>query len=239
MPNVNFQRMTASAVGPAWRQATPEQQKRLQDEFKTLLVRTYSGALSQVSDQSVTSSRCARAHRHRSGGAHRNPRPRRPDPAGLPDGKDAREGRRLEDLQPERAGRVAGGNLPQPVRAGDQRQGRRRPDRLAGRAQQEQRRQEEADGARCWCCPRPNSRTRRRLPAAACWRRRASRAGPQAWPMPRRCAASTPRRWPCCWSAGARRWPLGKTFAVSQMPPRLRELATPVRRGRAACRPAG
>ena len=40
MPNVNFQRMTASAVGPAWRTATPEQQKRLQDEFKTLLVRT-------------------------------------------------------------------------------------------------------------------------------------------------------------------------------------------------------
>ena len=40
MPNVNFQRMTASAVGPAWRQATPEQQKKLQDEFKALLVRT-------------------------------------------------------------------------------------------------------------------------------------------------------------------------------------------------------
>jgi phospholipid transport system substrate-binding protein len=54
MPNVNFQRMTASAVGPAWRQATPEQKKRLQDEFKLLLVRTYSGALSQISDESVT-----------------------------------------------------------------------------------------------------------------------------------------------------------------------------------------
>jgi phospholipid transport system substrate-binding protein len=53
MPNVNFQRMTASAVGPAWRQATPEQQQRLQDEFKKLLVRTYAGALDQVSDQSV------------------------------------------------------------------------------------------------------------------------------------------------------------------------------------------
>ncbi len=53
MPNVNFQRMTASAVGPAWRQATPDQQKRLQDEFKTLLVRTYAGALAQVEDQSV------------------------------------------------------------------------------------------------------------------------------------------------------------------------------------------
>lgn len=53
MPNVNFQRMTASAVGPGWRQATPEQQKRLQDEFKTLLVRTYAGALAQVSDQVI------------------------------------------------------------------------------------------------------------------------------------------------------------------------------------------
>ena len=53
MPNVNFFRMTASAVGPGWRQATPEQQKRLQEEFKTLLVRTYAGALGQVSDQTI------------------------------------------------------------------------------------------------------------------------------------------------------------------------------------------
>ncbi len=54
MPNVNFQRMTASAVGPKWREATPEQQKRLQDEFKILLVRSYAGALDQVSDQTVS-----------------------------------------------------------------------------------------------------------------------------------------------------------------------------------------
>jgi phospholipid transport system substrate-binding protein len=53
MPHVNFRRMTALATGPAWRKATPEQQKRLQEEFKILLVRTYSGALSQVSDQVV------------------------------------------------------------------------------------------------------------------------------------------------------------------------------------------
>ncbi|OQC08335.1 phospholipid-binding protein MlaC [Candidatus Skiveiella danica] len=53
MPNVDFQRMTASAAGPAWRKATPEQQKSLQEEFKILLVRTYAGALSQVSDQEV------------------------------------------------------------------------------------------------------------------------------------------------------------------------------------------
>ena len=54
MPNVNFRRMTAAAVGPAWRQATPAQQQSLQDEFKTLLVRTYAGALSQVKDQTIT-----------------------------------------------------------------------------------------------------------------------------------------------------------------------------------------
>jgi phospholipid transport system substrate-binding protein len=53
MPHVNFQRMTASAMGRYWRQATPEQQKLLQDEFKVLLVRTYSGALAQVQDQTV------------------------------------------------------------------------------------------------------------------------------------------------------------------------------------------
>ena len=53
MPHVNFQRMTASAVGRHWRTATPEQQKRLQDEFKTLIVRTYAGALTQVKDQTV------------------------------------------------------------------------------------------------------------------------------------------------------------------------------------------
>lgn len=53
MPHVNFRRMTALATGPAWRKATPEQQKRLQEEFKVLLVRTYSGALSQITDQVV------------------------------------------------------------------------------------------------------------------------------------------------------------------------------------------
>ncbi|TXT39052.1 MAG: hypothetical protein FD135_2482 [Comamonadaceae bacterium] len=48
MPYLNFQRMTSSAVGPGWRQATPEQRKRLEAEFKTLLVRTYAGAISQA-----------------------------------------------------------------------------------------------------------------------------------------------------------------------------------------------
>ena len=54
MPNVDFTRMTASAVGRTWRQASPEQKKRLQDEFKTLLIRTYSGALTQVKEQTIS-----------------------------------------------------------------------------------------------------------------------------------------------------------------------------------------
>ncbi len=53
LPHVNFRRMTSAAVGPKWRQATPSQQERLQAEFKQLLMRTYSGALAQVSDQTV------------------------------------------------------------------------------------------------------------------------------------------------------------------------------------------
>lgn len=54
IPHLNFQRMTASAVGPAWRQATPEQRKRLEAEFKTLLVRTYAGAMSQAKNLSFS-----------------------------------------------------------------------------------------------------------------------------------------------------------------------------------------
>jgi len=53
MPHVNFEVMTRSAVGPKWREATAEQRTRLQTEFKTLLVRVYSGALTQLRDQSV------------------------------------------------------------------------------------------------------------------------------------------------------------------------------------------
>ncbi|MEY4911294.1 MAG: hypothetical protein RL761_957 [Pseudomonadota bacterium] len=53
MPHVNFRRITASAVGPGWLKATPDQQKQLQDEFKALLLRTYAGALSQITDQTI------------------------------------------------------------------------------------------------------------------------------------------------------------------------------------------
>ena len=53
MPSVNFERMTALAVGRSWRQATPDQQKQLMEQFRTLLMRTYSGALGTVSDSKV------------------------------------------------------------------------------------------------------------------------------------------------------------------------------------------
>ena len=53
MPHVDFRRMTALSVGRNWRSATPDQQKQLMDEFRALLIRTYSGALSSVADQKV------------------------------------------------------------------------------------------------------------------------------------------------------------------------------------------
>jgi phospholipid transport system substrate-binding protein len=53
LPYVDAQKMTAQAAGRHWRQATPEQQKQLSDEFRTLLVYTYSGALSQIKNETV------------------------------------------------------------------------------------------------------------------------------------------------------------------------------------------
>ncbi|NVM76977.1 phospholipid transport system substrate-binding protein [Duganella sp. SG902] len=53
LPYVDFQRMTSLAAGRFWRDATPEQQKALTEQFRSLLVFTYSGALSQVKDQTI------------------------------------------------------------------------------------------------------------------------------------------------------------------------------------------
>lgn len=53
LPHVDFQRMTALAAGRFWRDATPDQQKKLITEFRSLLIYTYSGALSQVKNQKV------------------------------------------------------------------------------------------------------------------------------------------------------------------------------------------
>lgn len=53
LPHVDFQRMTALAAGRHWRDASPEQQKQLSNEFRTLLIFTYSGALSQIKNETV------------------------------------------------------------------------------------------------------------------------------------------------------------------------------------------
>jgi phospholipid transport system substrate-binding protein len=53
VPHFDFRRITQTAVGKSWRSATPEQQDRLTEEFKTLLVRTYSGALTNYRDQVI------------------------------------------------------------------------------------------------------------------------------------------------------------------------------------------
>ncbi|MGQ0652897.1 MAG: MlaC/ttg2D family ABC transporter substrate-binding protein [Betaproteobacteria bacterium] len=51
LPHFNFSAMTALALGQNWAKATPEQKKRLTEEFKTLLVRTYASALAAYSNQ--------------------------------------------------------------------------------------------------------------------------------------------------------------------------------------------
>jgi len=53
LPYVDAQKMTQQAAGRFWRQATPDQQKQLTDEFRTLLVYTYSGALAQIKNETV------------------------------------------------------------------------------------------------------------------------------------------------------------------------------------------
>ncbi|RBA24886.1 MlaC/ttg2D family ABC transporter substrate-binding protein [Herminiimonas fonticola] len=53
LPHVDFQRMTSLAAGRHWREATPDQQKQLTTEFRSLLVYTYSGAISQIRDQKL------------------------------------------------------------------------------------------------------------------------------------------------------------------------------------------
>ena len=53
VPHFDLRRITQLAVGPGWRRATPEQQERLTQEFKTLLVRTYAGALTSYRDQAI------------------------------------------------------------------------------------------------------------------------------------------------------------------------------------------
>lgn len=53
LPYIDFNRMTSLAAGKNWRDASPEQQKQLINEFRTLLVHTYSGAISQIKDQKV------------------------------------------------------------------------------------------------------------------------------------------------------------------------------------------
>jgi phospholipid transport system substrate-binding protein len=53
LPYVDSQRMTALAAGRFWRDATPEQQKALSEQFRTLLIFTYSGALSQIKNETI------------------------------------------------------------------------------------------------------------------------------------------------------------------------------------------
>lgn len=97
LPYVDFQRMTSLAAGRYWREATPEQQKQLAAEFRTLLIFTYSGALSQVKDQTVDFKpmRSSPGDTEVEVRSQVKPAARRADPAELPRRQDRC---RLEDL---------------------------------------------------------------------------------------------------------------------------------------------
>ncbi len=138
MPNVNFKRMTASTVGPSWRQANPEQQRRLQEEFKTLMVRTYAGAVVQAIDLSIH----VKPLRSSPGDQEvvvRTQAIGRGDPVQIDYRLDARRWRWMEDRQSECHGCLAGGDVSQPVFPRDQCQRHRWIDLCLERTQQSQR----------------------------------------------------------------------------------------------------
>jgi phospholipid transport system substrate-binding protein len=53
LPYVDFERMTSLAAGKYWRNATPDQKTQLSNQFRTLLIFTYAGALSQIKNETV------------------------------------------------------------------------------------------------------------------------------------------------------------------------------------------
>ena len=178
MPHVNFQRMTASAVGRNWRSATPEQQKRLQEEFKILLVRSYAGALTQVKDQTVQ----LKPMRAKPGDTEvvvRTEVKGKGEPIQL-DYRLEKAGDTLEDLRRQRASACGwSSSTATLVQPGDQRRRHRRPDRQAGRAQQGRGRRADMK-----LPPTPDARQCRGGAGHAA--RRCSTAARARWPSTRR-----------------------------------------------------
>jgi phospholipid transport system substrate-binding protein len=116
LPHFNFQRMTALAMGRDWKKATGEQ-KKLSQEFKTLLVRTYSNALTGYKDQTIR----YKPTKMQSGDTEVVVKTEvvqpgcRADPVGL-FGRKA--GRRLEGFRRGRGRRQPGDQLPRHVQPG-------------------------------------------------------------------------------------------------------------------------
>ena len=106
LPHFNFTRMTALAMGPNWRKATPEQQKALVEQFRTLLVRTYSVRALVVPQPGDRLQAAARAGRRR-----RRHRAVRGEAAGRRAGVDrlqhGEDARRLEGVRRRRSGASA------------------------------------------------------------------------------------------------------------------------------------
>ena len=158
VPHVNLQRMVIKSVGPPWRSASPEQQKRLTEEFKSYLINTYAGALTTVKDQSV------KLRPMRAGG----------NPSEVVVGTDVvGKGEPIQlDYRLEKAGEAwkiydfnvlglwATDIVSQPVLTRPQCRRHRRADRSPGREEQGHCGQQELTHCQrriivaCWCCPR-------------------------------------------------------------------------------------
>ena len=159
LPNFDFARMTALAMGKNWRAATPEQQKRLTDEFRGLLVRTYSGALNQYRNETIDY-KPLRMNAGDTDVTVRTAVVRASGAAGPDRLQHGEEGGRLEVLRRHRRRRVARHQLSRRVQRADQERRRRRPHQDARRPEQG-RRGEVSCEARCECVARDGIRAGR------------------------------------------------------------------------------
>ena len=244
LPYFDFERITALAMGRNWRQATPEQQKQLVEQFRALLVRTYSGALAQYRDQTMD----YKPLRADASATEVTVRTEVVRPGQAPvqiDYSMAKTAVRLEGLRRHRRRRVARHQLSRRVQRADQERRRRRPD-------------QDADGEEPGSAGEVSTDAR---DAAVAGERRASPAAGDRWTFSgaltfddatavlgargahcrcRRPASSTwrdsrmriPRRSPCCWRCSRRAAAEG-TAAV------VRALAADARLARARLRHRG
>ena len=131
LPHVDFEEATRLAVGRGWKEATPEQRKKLVGEFRSMLVRTYSNAIGTYEGQTMK----VLPSRVKPGDSEATVRNQFLRPGGKPvliDYSMRKTDAGLEDLRHRGRRREPGAHLPQRVRRGGEAGRRRRPDQAPG-----------------------------------------------------------------------------------------------------------